>query len=133
MARILSRLGARDYRRSNRLVNGCIDCLYTPLGATLYRSLTHTDYFPLSTTVSSSRFLATASTEGDSSACRTQVLLSQRPVQNSCQLTTQLGPRLATISHQPASFPYTVFQLNCQLNSPTHLPAASRHFTQLNC
>jgi hypothetical protein len=40
--------------------------------------------------VSTSRFLATASTEGDSSASGNLVLLSQQPVQNSCQLTTQL-------------------------------------------
>jgi hypothetical protein len=43
-----------------------------------------------SITVSTSRFLATASTEGDSSASRTQVLLSQPPVQNFCQLPADL-------------------------------------------
>jgi hypothetical protein len=43
----------------------------------------HTDSCPLSTTVSTSRFLGKASTEGDSSASRTQVLLPQTPVQNS--------------------------------------------------
>jgi hypothetical protein len=42
--------------------------LYTPLGTTLYRSLTHTGWYPQSITDSTSRFLATASTEGDSSA-----------------------------------------------------------------
>jgi hypothetical protein len=35
-------LGARDYKRGNRLVNGFIDRLYTPLGAAIYRPLTHT-------------------------------------------------------------------------------------------
>jgi hypothetical protein len=35
--------------------------------------------------VLTSRSLATASNSGDSSASRAQVLLSQRPVQNSCQ------------------------------------------------
>jgi hypothetical protein len=37
------------------------------------------------------RFLATASNSGDSSASRPQVILSQRPVQNSCQLSTLLS------------------------------------------
>jgi hypothetical protein len=37
-----------------------------------------------------SRFLATDLNNEDSSASRAQVLLPQPPVQNSCQLTTQL-------------------------------------------
>jgi hypothetical protein len=67
---------------------GFTDHLYTPLGTTLYRTLTQ--LCPQSTTVSINRFLATASTEGDFSASRAQILLSQPSVQNSCQLTTQL-------------------------------------------
>jgi hypothetical protein len=54
-----------------------------------FTSHRHTDWCPQSITVSTSHFLATASIEGDSSASRTQVLLSQPPEQNSCQLTTQ--------------------------------------------
>jgi hypothetical protein len=74
----------------------------TPLGTTFYGSLTHTDYSPESTTVSTSRFLAMTFTEGDSSASRTQVLLSQLPVQNSCQLTTQLTGSQAGGYYTPA-------------------------------
>jgi hypothetical protein len=70
---------------------GFIDHLYTPLRITLYRPLTHTQTSVLSLLVSTSRFLAMAFTSGDSSASRTQFLLSQPPVQNSCQLTTQLS------------------------------------------
>jgi hypothetical protein len=51
--------------------------------------------------------LAMASIEGDSSAFSAKVLLSQPPVQNSCQLTTQLSPRLVAISHQPPSLLFT--------------------------
>jgi hypothetical protein len=40
---------------------GFIGLLYTPLGTTLYRSLTHTDYCPKSITVFTSRFLAVSS------------------------------------------------------------------------
>jgi hypothetical protein len=45
-----------------------------------------------------------------------------------------LGPELAAISYQLFSFTsQTDFQLNWQLNSLTHEPATSRHFTELNC
>jgi hypothetical protein len=44
------------------------------------QSLTHTDSCPQSITVSTSRLLATTSTEGSSSAFSTQVLLSQPPM-----------------------------------------------------
>jgi hypothetical protein len=64
------------------LVNGFIDRLYTPLGTTHYRSLTHTDQCLQSIEMSTSRFLAMASAEGDSSASHTQILLSQSPMQN---------------------------------------------------
>jgi hypothetical protein len=40
-------------------MNGFIDHLYTPLGTTLYISLTHTDWYPQSITVSITRFLVT--------------------------------------------------------------------------
>jgi hypothetical protein len=72
------------------LVNGFTDHLYASLETTLYRTLTHTDLCHQSITVSTSRFLATASTKGNSSASHTQVHLPQQPVQNSCQLTIQL-------------------------------------------
>jgi hypothetical protein len=87
-------------------------------------------YYSLST----SRFLATASTEGDSSASRTQVLLSQSPVQNSCQLKTQLTGSQCGGHFTPPSWS-SLHRLisNWKLNSLTHQPAASRHFTQLNC
>jgi hypothetical protein len=107
---------------------GFIDHLYTPLGATLYRSLTHTDSRLQSVTVSTNCSLATASTEGE---VPSQVLLSQPAVQNSCQLTTQLGPGLATISHQPPSLLRPIFYW--QLNSLAQQPASSSIFTQLNC
>jgi hypothetical protein len=42
---------------------GLIDHLNTPLGTTFYRSLTHTDSWPPSITVSTSRFLATDLTQ----------------------------------------------------------------------
>jgi hypothetical protein len=79
-----------DYRRGMVFYIGFSDHFYTPLGTTLYKSLIHIDYCPQSVAVSTSRFLATASIERDSSASRTQVLLSQPHVQNSCQLTTRL-------------------------------------------
>jgi hypothetical protein len=72
------------------------------------------------------------STIGDSSASRTQVLLSQPPMQNSCQLTTRLAG-----SQSGGHFTLTCYSSlhrmtsNWQQNSLTHHPATSRHFPQL--
>jgi hypothetical protein len=52
--------------------------------------------------VSSSRYLATASNNGDLSASRAQILSLQLPVQNSTP-NWQLTLRLAATSHQPPS------------------------------
>jgi hypothetical protein len=49
---------------------------YTTRNYNLQITDTHTDYYPQSITVSTSCFLATASTEGDPSSSRAQVLLS---------------------------------------------------------
>jgi hypothetical protein len=106
--------------------------VYTTRNYTL--QITDTDQCPQSITVSTRRFLAKASTEGDSSPPRTQDLLSQPPVQNSCQLTTHL-----TGFQDGGHFTLLVFtlqediQLTWQRNSFTNQPATSRHFTQLNC
>jgi hypothetical protein len=67
---------------------------------------------------------------GDSSASWTQVFLSQPPVQNSCQLTTQLtGPQ--TGGHfTPTSYPFLhKLTFNWQLKSLTH---HLLHVTSLN-
>jgi hypothetical protein len=90
---------------------------------------THTQC-PQSIAVSTSRFLATDFTEGDSWACRTQVLLSQPPVRNSGQLRTQLDPRLATISHQPHSLLFTGWLPTELSHSPTSY-FTSLHSTEL--
>jgi hypothetical protein len=58
------------------------------LMSTLYKSL-HAKFFP-ACCVSNNRSLATDSNSGDSSASRLQVPLSQSPIQNSYQLSTQL-------------------------------------------
>jgi hypothetical protein len=89
--------------------------------STLYKS----PQLPLSLfpacSVFNSRSLATANNSGDSSASRAQVLLSQPPVQSSCQLSTDncLGPRLATISHQPPSILFTGWLSTELSRSPT--------------
>jgi hypothetical protein len=114
-------------------MNGFIDHLYTPLGTTSNYSAT-ADLHTLQITtapakpfpacyVLTSRFLATTSNSGDSSASHAQVLLSQPPVQNSCQLSkrhpsfqsstelptlNQLSTvRLVAISHQTPSLLFT--------------------------
>jgi hypothetical protein len=56
---------------------------------TLQITTAHLRLFPACCTFIS-RFLSTASNSGDFSASRLQILLSQQPVQNSCQLSTQL-------------------------------------------
>jgi hypothetical protein len=52
-----------------------------------------------------------------------------------CRTASRLGPRLAAISHQPPSLVFTGWLPtgNWQLNPPTHQPATSCLFTQLNC
>jgi hypothetical protein len=112
------------------LVNEFVDHLYTPLEITLYRSLTHTDYCPQSIIVSTSRFLTTASNSGNSLGFRAQVLLSQQPVQNCRQLTTQL-------TGSQADGPYTslvVFssQADFQLTTEFSLTNQLLHVTSLN-
>jgi hypothetical protein len=74
--------------------------LYTPPEATSYYSAianlhnlqitTAPTKLFLACCVFTSRSLATASNRGDSSASRAQDLFSQPPVQNSCQMSTQL-------------------------------------------
>jgi hypothetical protein len=107
-------------------IHGFIDHLYTPLGTTLYRSPTNTDWCPRSMTVSTSRLLATASTEGDSSASHAQVLLSQPPVQNSCQLSTDISTSWVP-GWRSFHTDLVVFSSHAdfQLNSLTHQPATS--------
>jgi hypothetical protein len=87
-------------------------------------------------TVSTSRFLATASTEGDCSASRTQVLLSQPPVKNSCQLITNWVPGWRPFHTNLLVFPSQAdFQLNCPvirtLSSPTRC-FTSLHLSELD-
>jgi hypothetical protein len=75
------------------MVNEFIDNLYTGLGTTSNYSATANLHYSQITTapakpfpacyVFTSRFLATASNSGDSSALRAQILSSQTPVQNS--------------------------------------------------
>jgi hypothetical protein len=78
-------------------VNGFIDHLYTQLGTTLnYSATANLNDSQITTApakafpaccIFTSRSLTTASSSGDSSVLRAQVLLSQPPVQNSTQLT----------------------------------------------
>jgi hypothetical protein len=70
-------------------------------------------------------------TSCDSSASRTYVLLSQSPVQNSCQLTTQLTRSQAGgNSHQPPSFLFTGWPLT--ENWTLSLTNQLLHFTSLH-
>jgi hypothetical protein len=98
---IIMYLGVCDYRRSMDWMLGLLTtCIHhselqvitaVSLISTLYKS----QQPPLSLfqpAVFTSRSLATASNTGDSSASCIQVLLSQPPVQNSCQLTTSWVP-----------------------------------------
>jgi hypothetical protein len=83
-----------DYRRYG-LDFEFIDTLYTPLGTTgSYRAIANLHTLQFTTApakpfpaccVLTSRSLATASNRGHSSASRVQFLLSQPPVQKSCQ------------------------------------------------
>jgi hypothetical protein len=145
-----------------QLVNGFIDHLYPPLGTTSnYSAITnlhtlqfttgHTKSFPVYC-VSNSRTLATASNIGHSLASCTHVVTVRRI---SCNWTSFFTARLSAVNLTglPSflSFPYRV-QLNCQpstiwvpgwllfhspnfnwqLNSLTHQPATSLHFTSPN-
>jgi hypothetical protein len=135
---ILSYIQGCDYRRGTLWWIGFIDHLYTPLQTTLSRttlcrSLTNTCYCPRPITVSTSRFLATASTEGDSLASCIQILLSQPPVKSCYQLTTQLTalPRLVAISHQLPSLLFTGWlSTDCLSTEPSHSPTS--YFTSLH-
>jgi hypothetical protein len=62
---VVTYLGVR-LQMGHGLVNGFIDHMYTPLGTTLCRSRARTDYCALSITVSTSRYLVTASNGGRS-------------------------------------------------------------------
>jgi hypothetical protein len=92
------------------LANGFIDALYTPLGTASNYSATadlhnlqintvHAKHFP-AYCFFTRRFLATAFNSGDASVSRSQVLLSQPPLQSSTELiapilffiTTSNGP-----------------------------------------
>jgi hypothetical protein len=52
-----------DYRRGMDWILDILTHLYTPLGTTLHSPLTHTDWFPQSVTVPTSRFLAAELTQ----------------------------------------------------------------------
>jgi hypothetical protein len=72
------------------MAHECVCKWYTPLRATHYRSLTQTsvlNLFQSPLAVSRQRLY-----QWRFSASHTQVLLSEPPVQNSCQLTTELSP-----------------------------------------
>jgi hypothetical protein len=76
-----------------------------------------------------------ASTEGDSSAFRTQVLLSQPPVQNSCQLTTQWTGSQAGGHFTPTSWSslhMLTSNWTLSLQQATSLHFTSLHFTSLH-
>jgi hypothetical protein len=92
-----------DYRRD---MDWWMDLLtsYAPFGATINYSATANLHTLQITTAPAKPFpaccvltsgsLTTASNSGDSSASRPHVFLSQPPVQNSCQLSTQLQRHL---------------------------------------
>jgi hypothetical protein len=107
-------------------IGGLIDRLCTPLGTTsTYKAIAdfHTSQiniapvklFPVCC-VLTRRSLATASISGDSSASRAQVFLSQPPVQNSCQFSTNYS----AISSQPP------LQSSTELVAPTLLFITAR-------
>jgi hypothetical protein len=102
--RIFSRIWWCDYRRGLDWVVSFINHFYTPLLTTSnYSAVANPQTLQTTTApaksfpdccVLTSRSLATASNSGDSSASRAQVLLSQPPVQNSCQLSSRLQRHL---------------------------------------
>jgi hypothetical protein len=71
------------------------------------------------------RSLATASNNGDSSVSRAHVVTVRRICRNWALIDCQLN--YSAISSQPP------LQSSTQLNSVTHQPTTSLHFTQLNC
>jgi hypothetical protein len=81
--------------------------------------------------VSISHFLATASTEGDSSASRTQVLLSWPPFQNS--VNWQLTGSQAGGHFTPTSSLLFTGWLSTEPTTELSLTNQLLHFTQLNC
>jgi hypothetical protein len=118
-------------------MNGFTDHLYTPFGTTLYRSLTHTHththtqtsvpsllYSPQA--VSQQRLLPRDILQFPAlrSSCHS------RPCRTVSQLTTNWVP-----GWRPFHTNLLVFssQTDLQLNSLTHQPPTSRHFTQVNC
>jgi hypothetical protein len=81
--------------------------------------------------VSSSRFLAMVSNSEDTSASHAHVLLSQPPMQNSCQMKTQLTGSQAGGHSTPTSLVFSL-QLTCnwQLTAElSHSPTS--YFTSL--
>jgi hypothetical protein len=122
---------------------------HTPLGTrsnysaianlhTLQITTAPTNPFPACCALTS-RSVVTVSNSGHSSASRTQVMLSQQPVQNSCQLLASLANlnwlvissqlyRLAAISHQAPSLLFTGWPSTfSRLIAPTVLAISSRH------
>jgi hypothetical protein len=73
-----------------------------------------------------------ASTEGDSSASRIQVLLSQPPIQNSCQLTTQVTGSQAG-GHLTPTFQCSLHRLTFNWQLATELShSPTSYFTSLH-
>jgi hypothetical protein len=108
---------------------GFIDHLYTPLGTIFYISLTHR----IVSLVSTSRFLATASAEAGFSAFRTQVLLSQPPVHNSCELTTNWVPGCRPFHTNLLVFSSQAdLQMTCPSNWTLSLTNQQLHVTSLS-
>jgi hypothetical protein len=100
-----------------------IDPLYTPLGTasnhntiaelhTLQITIAPAKPFPVCC-IFTSRSLATASNSGDASVSRAQVLLSQPPVQNFCQLLTQLQRHLFSASLAELNWLPTLNWIDC--------------------
>jgi hypothetical protein len=115
-------MGVCDYRRGMDWILN----LLTPLGTTSNYSATadlHTLQFNTAPAkpfpvccVLNRRFLATDSNSGDTSSSRAQVLLSQPPVQNSCQFYCQLNCN--AVSFQP---PMQSSTLESHLKRLSHL------------